>query len=173
MDENVPVPVTFKLPDAKVPVVDRFSLPKLIDPLSSVIEPLAKVRFPIVEPVAAVNTPHDKVDAPLLIFPKPLVILPSFKAPTVVIAEPLTLNWFPFFDNPVPAFIEPAPENWETVKAVEPSVGVPLWVNTKPLLALTFPCSTKTNVPPVNSSLESASGALDNVKVVPSKAPTV
>ncbi len=35
-----------------VPVVVRFSFPKLIDPPESVMLPLARVRFPIVEPVA-------------------------------------------------------------------------------------------------------------------------
>ena len=39
----------------KVPVVDKFSSPKLIAPLLSVIEPSANVRVPIVEPVAADN----------------------------------------------------------------------------------------------------------------------
>ena len=106
--------------------------------------------------------------------PSPTIKLPSVGVkPAISDKLAWTLNSFPLFDNPGPAaVIEPAPENCETVKAVEPSVGVPLWVNTNPLLALTFPCSTKTNVPPVNSSLESASDALDNVKVVPSKAPT-
>ena len=44
-------------PELIVPVVEIFSSPKLIAPLESVIEPLAKVRLPIVEPVAALNVP--------------------------------------------------------------------------------------------------------------------
>ena len=43
-------------PDIK-PVVVKFSLPKSIVPLESVILPLAKVRLPMVEPVAAVIVP--------------------------------------------------------------------------------------------------------------------
>ena len=54
VDENVPVPVTFKLPDANVPVVLKFSSPNEIAPDESVILPFANVKFPILDPVAAV-----------------------------------------------------------------------------------------------------------------------
>ena len=95
VDEKLPVPVTVKLPDANVPVVDRFSLPKLIAPLESVILPSANVRLPTVEPVAVeivdeklpvpvtvklpdANVPVvDRFSLPKLIAPLESVILPS------------------------------------------------------------------------------------------------
>ena len=65
------VPVIAPAPN--VPEVDKFSLPKLIAPDESVIDPLAKVRFPIVDPVAAeivlVNVEASSaVKAPILKF---------------------------------------------------------------------------------------------------------
>ena len=49
--------LSVEAPELIVPLVVMFSSPKLIAPLESVIEPLARVRFPIVEPVAALNVP--------------------------------------------------------------------------------------------------------------------
>ena len=46
-------PVAVTTPAPNVPEVDKFSFPKSIAPLLSVIEPLAKVKLPMVEPVAA------------------------------------------------------------------------------------------------------------------------
>ena len=44
-----------------VPVVVRFSLPKLIAPLESVMDPLASVMFPTVVPVPAEMAPENVV----------------------------------------------------------------------------------------------------------------
>ena len=49
--------VAVNAPQPRVPVVERFSSPKLIEPLLSVILPFAKVRLPIVDPVSALNVP--------------------------------------------------------------------------------------------------------------------
>ena len=49
VDEKIPVPVTFKFPEARVPVVERFSSPNEIVPLESVMEPLAILRAPVVK----------------------------------------------------------------------------------------------------------------------------
>ena len=54
-------PVEVIAPHPSVPVVERFSSPKLIAPLESVILPLPSVRLPTPEPVAAVKTPHPSV----------------------------------------------------------------------------------------------------------------
>ena len=47
------------MPAVTVPVVVRFSLPKLMAPDESVIDPFASVRLPIVEPVALLIVPVD------------------------------------------------------------------------------------------------------------------
>ena len=63
-DVRLPTPepvAAVKTPHPSVPVVDRFSSPKLIAPLESVILPLPSVRLPTPEPVAAVKTPHPSV----------------------------------------------------------------------------------------------------------------
>ena len=70
VDEKLPVPVTLKLPDANVPLVVKFSFPNEMEPDESVILPLANVKFPIIEPVAAVNIPLDVI-APDETVPKP------------------------------------------------------------------------------------------------------
>ena len=77
VDENEPVPVTLKLPDANVPVVLKFSLSKVIAPDESVILPLAKVKFPILDPVAA-DTVDEKVPVPVTLK------LPDATVPVVV-----------------------------------------------------------------------------------------
>ena len=89
---KVIAPVTVNAPrvdnpeTSKVPVVLRFSLPKLIAPLESVIDPFASVRLPNVEPVPAFNVPVVvKFSLPKLIAPDESVIEPSasVKFPTV------------------------------------------------------------------------------------------
>ena len=105
----MPVPVIVALPEANVPVVDKFSSPKLIAPLLSVIEPSANVRVPIVEPVAAdkvelidavpvivalpeANVPVvDKFSSPKLIAPLLSVIEPSANV-RVPIVEPVAAD---------------------------------------------------------------------------------
>ena len=77
--EAVTVPVTVCAPLASVPVVVMFSLPKLIAPLESVIEPLARVRFPIVEPVAALNVPA-------------IAVLPPTERSSVIVASSVEVN---------------------------------------------------------------------------------
>ena len=80
-----------------VPVVLKFSLPKLIAPLESVIDPLASVRLPRVELVAAVIVP--------------VVVrfsLPKLMAPDESVIEPLASVRLPMV---VPEPAEMAPEN--------------------------------------------------------------
>ena len=62
-----------KLPAVIEPVVRRFSSPKEIAPDESVILPFASVKFPILEPVAAVKVPL-LVIAPDEIVPKPVTL---------------------------------------------------------------------------------------------------
>ena len=57
VDEKLPVPVTVNAPDANVPVVDKFSLPKLIAPQNVTSVCQCKVSYMI----AAVNTPQPSV----------------------------------------------------------------------------------------------------------------
>ena len=89
---KVIAPVTVNAPSVdspetfKVPVVLKFSLPKLIAPLESVIDPFASVRLPNVEPVPAFIVPVVvKFSFPKLIAPEESVIEPfaSVKFPTV------------------------------------------------------------------------------------------
>ena len=79
---------------SNVPVVLKFSSPKLIAPLESVMLPFAKVKLPTAEPVASVATPAPNVpvvlkfSSPKLIAPLESVMLPfaKVKLPT---AEPV------------------------------------------------------------------------------------
>ena len=80
-----------------VPVVLKFSSPKLIAPVESVIEPFATVIVPKTEPVAAVIVPV------VLIFS-----LPKLMAPDESVIDPFASVRLPIVD-PVPA--EMAPEN--------------------------------------------------------------
>ena len=64
VEEKEPVPVTERAPEASVPVVERFSLSNDIDPLLSVMLPLARVRLPTVDPVAALIV-DEKVPVPV------------------------------------------------------------------------------------------------------------
>ena len=88
---DVTFPVTVCAPEARVPLVDKFSSPKDIDPPESVILPLANVRLPTVDPVAseaapALNVPVvDTFSSPKDIDPPESVILPlaSVRLPTV------------------------------------------------------------------------------------------
>ena len=59
--------VTVVAPAPRVPVVDRFSSPKEIDPPESVIDPSARVRVPIEEPERLPQKPSRK----LLFLPHP------------------------------------------------------------------------------------------------------
>ena len=100
---NVIAPVTVNAPSVdspltfNVPVVVRFSLPKLIAPDESVIDPSASVRLPNVEPDAAVIVP--------------VVVrfsLPKLMAPDESVIEPLASVRLPIV---VPDPAEMAPEN--------------------------------------------------------------
>ena len=73
VDEKVPVPVTLKLPDANVPVVLKFSLSNVIAPDESVILPFANVKFPMLDPVAAIMVPLEVI-APDEIVPNPVTL---------------------------------------------------------------------------------------------------
>ena len=131
---NVTAPVTVNAPSVdnpstcSVPVVLKFSFPKLIAPDESVIEPFASVRLPIVEPEPAVIVPVvERFSLPKLIAPDESVIDPSarVKFPTV---------------DPDPAVI--APEN-ESVPDTDKSPST-----TKPSLILIAVESSELNVVP-------------------------
>ena len=124
-------------------MVDKFSSPKLILPLESVIEPLAKVRLPIDEPVVAVNTPQPR--APQLRVP----VVDKFSSLNVIlplesVIEPLAKVRFPI-EEPVPV-ITPV-----EVIAPQPSVPNPeiflLPSTTNALLAVTVPAVTLSKTP--------------------------
>ena len=71
-DPNVASPVA-----PNVPVVVRFSLPKLIVPDESVIDPFASVKLPSDDPVPAVSVPVVvRFSLPKLIVPDESVIDP-------------------------------------------------------------------------------------------------
>ena len=85
--------------------MDRFSFPKSIDPLESVMLPLAKVKFPTVEPVARVATPVtrvpvvDKFSSPndiapseSIILPVDIVTVPSIIAISVTVKSSVVVN---------------------------------------------------------------------------------
>ena len=79
-----------------VPVVETFSLPKLIAPLESVIEPSPNVRLPRLDPVSA-----DKV---------PVVVrfsLPKLIAPLESVIEPLASVSVPKVEPVTKAFVVP------------------------------------------------------------------
>ena len=88
-----------------LPEVDRFSLPKSIAPPESVIEPLASVRFPTVEPVPKVAAPELNVPvvdifsfpkeiAPpeSVILPEDIVTVPSIVATSVTVKSSVVVN---------------------------------------------------------------------------------
>ena len=54
---SVRLPIVDPVAALIVPVVVRFSLPKLMSPDESVMDPLASVRFPMVDPEEAFNVP--------------------------------------------------------------------------------------------------------------------
>ena len=64
---------------------------------------------------------------------------------------------FPDLSNPVPAVIWPAPENWENVNEVVPTVMLPSVVRTNPESAFVSPSSIKVKAPLVTSVLLSKS----------------
>ena len=106
--------VTVVAPKFAVPVVDKFSFPKSIEPPESVIDPFASVRLPIVEPVPAVIVPVvDKFSLPKLMAPEESVI------------DPLANVKFPIVD-PVAADTVPvivvAPETFKVPSTINPSL---------------------------------------------------
>ena len=111
VDEKVPVPVTERAPEASVPVVERFSFPNEIEPLLSVMLPLARVRFPIVDDVVALTAPV-KLPAPVTErAPEasvPVVLRFSFPndIPLLSVILPLARVIFPMLD-PVAAVSVP------------------------------------------------------------------
>ena len=108
-DDKVDKPST-----VSVPVVDKFSFPKEIEPPESVIDPFAKVILPTVDPVAAAKVPVVvKFSLPKLMAPDESVIDPSAKVK------------FPIVD-PDPAEMAPenesAPETVKSPSTIKPSL---------------------------------------------------
>ena len=89
------------VPDtSKVPVVLRFSSPKLIAPLESVIDPSVSVKFPIVELSPAFSVPVVvKFSSPKLIAPEESTMDPS---PNVKFPNAMSVAkvWAPLNANP-------------------------------------------------------------------------
>ena len=78
-----------------VAVVVRFSFPKLMAPDESVIDPLASVRLPIVEPVALAMVPV------VVMFS-----LPKLIAPTESVIDPLATVSVLFIAKDVPVVVK-------------------------------------------------------------------
>ena len=125
--EKIPVPLTVKLPLANVPVVDKFSLPKLIEPFESVILPSAKVNVPIVEPVANVVTPADKVPVTVKFPLANVPVVDKFSLPKLI--EPLESVILPFAKVKLPI--------------VEPVAAVIVFENEPVPVTVKFPSTVK------------------------------
>ena len=132
MDEKVPVPVTLKLPDANVPEVLKFSLSNEMAPDESVILPLANVKFPIVEPVAA-EIVDEKVPDPVTFkLPDatvPVVVKFSLSneiAPDESVILPLANVKFPIVEPVAVAIVEEKVPVPVTLKLPEANVPVVL-----------------------------------------------
>jgi len=69
-------PVTAKAPEAKVPVVVRFSLPKLMAPVSELMVADFNTAAPVVEAEPAKARVLDKLTAPVTPKVPPMVVLP-------------------------------------------------------------------------------------------------
>ena len=65
----------------------------------------------------------------------------------VVSLSTLTNSSLPILLRPLPAMMEPAPENCWNVMGVVPTTTGALLVHTQPESALTVPCSTNVNAP--------------------------
>ena len=98
----------------KVPVVVKFSFPKLIAPLESVIDPFAHVKFPIVDPLDPTNEPVIVVPVTAAAVLAPIITLsildvpvpsiftaPLAVKPTVVVV-PFTCNVVDGSEVPIP-----------------------------------------------------------------------
>ena len=73
-----------------VPSVERFSFPKDMAPELSVMDPLARVKFPMLDPVAAETVPPKEI-APLLSVMDPLARV-KFPMLDPVAAETIPVN---------------------------------------------------------------------------------
>ena len=119
------------------PVVERFSSPKDIAPSESVIEPSAKVKFPIVDPVANIATPVfnvpevERFSSPKDIAPSESVIEPSVRV-KLPIEEPDSKVVVPAVNRPVvvkselPKDIEPSEFVIELLSKVKLPIDDPL-----------------------------------------------
>ena len=99
-----------------VPVVVKFSLPKLMAPLESVIDPLASVRLPTVDPdgrpalvlaVKVLNVPAAAVLAPIMTLsmldvPVPSMLIAPLAVKPVVVVVPFTCNSDVGSEVPIP-----------------------------------------------------------------------
>ena len=152
--------VTF--PTASVPDVVKFSFPKLIDPPESVIEPLARVRLPIVDPVALLIVPVDvKFSLPKLIAPDSnllwnhLIVL-RFQRPMYLLLSRFSL----------PKLIAPD----ESV--IDPSASVRL-PSVDPVSAEIVPVVVKFSLPKLIAPLESIMEPLESVTLPTTSVPDV
>tara|TARA_R110000744_G_scaffold67545_1_gene137698 strand:- start:33 stop:686 length:654 start_codon:yes stop_codon:yes gene_type:complete len=110
------------VPEVIVPVVVKFSLPKLIAPLESVIDPFASVMLPITEPVAPLTVP--------------VVVkfsLPKLIAPLESVIEPFASVRLPS-DDPVAAVIVPVVVRFSLPKLIAPLESV-----IEPFASVMFP----------------------------------
>ena len=114
---------------SKNSIVTRFSLSKLISPLALEIVPLASVRFPIVEPVAALIV-DEKAPVPVTLR-APEASVPSAKifiskeiAPLLSVMLPLARVIFPVLEPLAALIVEEKAPVPVTERAPEASVPV-------------------------------------------------
>ena len=106
-------------PAPNVPVVLKFSSPKLIAPLESVMLPFAKVKLPTAEPVASVATPAPNVPVVLKFSsPKSIAPLESVMLPFAKVKLPTA--------EPVASVATPAPNVPVVLKFSSPKLIAPL-----------------------------------------------
>ena len=185
---KVVAPVTVKLPKVaspstpNVPVVLKFSFPKLIDPPESVIVPFVKVRFPRLDPVAAdIVSVVVKLSLPKLIAPELSVIVPFAKVKfpnvdpvaaetvPVIVAAP-DVDIVPSTINPsLMLMLEESSED-KLVPSIfiDPSITLPVPLGTKfilsldlvPSMLLPFILSAGNTIDPVPEGANSKSSLL-------------
>ena len=129
--ETLADPVTSKLPESRVPVVDKFSLSKLILPPPDLIELLVNVRLPIFALLVIVTSPCNS-DVPVTDKLEVIVLL-DVTVPVLVVILPDVERFV------VPKDILPS-LSW-----IDPSVTVRVPVET--LLAVISPVVTKSLEP--------------------------
>jgi len=124
-----------KAPDPRVPVVTKFSLPKDISPVESVIDPVARVNVPSIEAVSATVKSSVEVNCSALTVPvvviSPVVVkfsLPKSITPPESVMDPLANVRLPI-EDPDPSVETPAPNvpvvaRFSLPKSIDPELSI-------------------------------------------------